>query len=78
MLPTVIDVAAQLTAIDVNGACVTVSVKLFEVIPLPLAVMPADPCATPVASPLLTIVAMLLLEEFQLIWFVTSPVELSL
>lgn len=76
MLVILIDADAQVTVIDVSRCCVTVMVKLFEVMVLvnsptvwmKLAVMPVDPAATPVTSPLLAMLATPVFEEFQVTW----------
>jgi hypothetical protein len=64
VLPAAIDGDAGVTAIEVNTAAVTVSV--VEPLTVPdLAVMVADPCATPVAKPPLLMVAIAVVEEVQ-------------
>ena len=64
-----------MTAMAVSAGGVTVSVKLFEVIPFRAAEMLVEPGATPVASPP-AMVAAEGLEEFQVTWLVMVPVEL--
>ena len=67
----------QVTAIDVSVAGVTVSPKLFEVIPFSAAEMLVGPGATPAACPP-AMVATAVLEEFQVAWLVMLLVELLL
>ena len=52
--------------IDCSAAAVTVNVRVFDVTPLCVAVMLLVPIATPVARPLLLIVATAPFEEAQL------------
>jgi hypothetical protein len=55
-LPAATDADAGVTAIEVSTGAVTVSVTEPVIVP-ELAVIVADPCATPVASPPLLTVA---------------------
>lgn len=64
VLPAAIEGEAGVTEMEVNTAAVTVSVVEPLIVP-DLAVIVADPCATPVAKPPLLIVAMVAAEELQ-------------
>ena len=68
--PVVLEIVAMeglvgVTAIDTNWAAVTVRVSLGLVMPPWEAVMPVVPAATPVASPVLLMVATAVFEEVQ-------------
>ena len=70
MLPTGTLTVAGVTAIEDNvTAAVTVRVAV-PVFPPKAAVIVAFPAALPVASPLLTIVAVVVLDELQVTWVV--------
>ncbi len=72
-----IDGLAGVTAMEVSVAAVTVSTAAGEVTPLSDAVMLLMPTPTPVASPVLVIVATEVVAEFQVTLDVTSCVLLS-
>ena len=67
VLPTTILAAVGVTAIEDKVAveAVTVRAAVSEVLPLKVAVMFAEPAALAVANPLLTIVAVAVLDELQ-------------
>ena len=73
-----IDELGAVMLIEVSVAVVTVSAKVFEVTPLNEAVMFELPTATPVARPVVEMVAAAVLEEFQVTVLVMLAVELSL
>ena len=70
MPPAAIDAVAGVTAMETSVAGVTVSVTPGELTPLCDAVMVAVPVATPAARPDALIVAVEVLEEFQVTLFV--------
>lgn len=65
MVPLAIEVETAVMVIDCRVAAVTVSVIVFEVTPLWVAVMLLDPVPAPVASPLLVIETAVVLDEVQ-------------
>jgi hypothetical protein len=75
--PAAILAVPGVTAIEFKVAPVTVRVAVFEVLPLKVAVMFVEPAARAVARPLLTIVAVAVLDEVQVTDVVIVRVELS-
>jgi hypothetical protein len=67
-----------LMVIDCSATAVTVNMKLFEVMPLSVAVMPVEPAAIPLARPPALIAATEVLEELHVTEFVRFWVEPSL
>jgi len=65
VVPFAIEVAPALIATDCKVALLTVSVRLFEVIPFWDAVMLAVPAESPLASPFAFTVATAALDDFQ-------------
>lgn len=72
VVPFAIEVLAAVMLIDCSVAAVTVSANVLEVMPLCVAVTLLDPIATPVANPLVVIVAAAVLEEIQVAELVKS------
>lgn len=64
-----------LTATEVTVRLLTVNTVFALTLP-DFAVMVVVPVATPVASPAVLIVAMLVFDEVQVTWFVASPIVL--
>ena len=64
-MPFAIELLAAVMVIDCSVAAVTVRANVFDVTPLCVAVMLLEPIATPVARPLLLMVATALFEEAQ-------------
>jgi hypothetical protein len=71
VFPAAMDATVGVTEIETNVAGVTVSVAPGEVIAPCVAVIVAMPAATPVAMPEELIVAVAMLDEFQVTLFVT-------
>ena len=63
--PKTSELLAPVIVIDCKAAAVTVSVRLFEVIPLCAALMLADPMPVAVARPVVLMVAVVVFEEVQ-------------
>ena len=73
-----IDRLTGLTTIDCSAAAVTVRVSMGEVTPLRLAVTLLVPAPTPVARPVLLMVAVVVVAEFQVTAAVIFCVLVSL
>ena len=76
--PFTSDELGALMAMVVNGRVVTLSKKLFDVMPLKLALMLAPPTATAVAKPVTLMVAIAEVEEAHTTCDVMLAVEPSL
>ena len=76
--PTVILAVVGATVIEDNVAVEAVTLRVaVPDLPLKVAVMVAEPAALAVAKPLLTIVAVVVLDELQVTWVVIGELEPS-
>ena len=71
-MPLASEVLTEVIVIDCKVAAVTLIAIAFDVIPFWVAVMLLEPIATPVASPLVLILAVEVLDEFQVTELVRS------
>ena len=77
LVPLAIEELFALMVIDCNVAAVTVSAKLFELIPFWAAVILLEPIAVPVAIPAAVILTFAGVDELHVTEFVRSCVVLS-